>query len=274
MKTIILKLFCCIVLSLGCLEAYTRTVISESTGEPIVYASVGIINRNFGTVTDTLGNFSLNIPPQFINDSVRISCFGYIPQTYAVRDIKKLPDTISLASDIITLSEVTVRPQRIKHKTAGRKGGGGFIYINVEGYKAAGQGLAIPLKVKKNAWLKEIGFTVITDNRPLSHMRFRINVYRKDDGDYLIQNIKPVYFEYDKSQLVDGTFTYKFPEEIMLDDGEYYVELEFLDNFSNEFFVMRTKPLTGKTRYRYASQSDWETLPFGAPIYIEYDIAE
>lgn len=274
MKTIILKLFCCIVLSLECLEAYTRTVISESTGEPIVYASVGIINRNFGTVTDTLGNFSLNIPPQFINDSVRISCFGYIPHTYAVRDIKKLPDTISLASDIITLSEVTVRPQRIKHKTAGRKGGGGFIYINVEGYKAAGQGLAIPLKVKKNAWLKEIGFTVITDNRPLSHMRFRINVYRKDDGDYLIQNIKPVYFEYDKSQLVDGTFTYKFPEEIMLDDGEYYVELEFLENFSNEFFVMRTKPLTGKTRYRYASQSDWETLPFGAPIYIEYDIAE
>lgn len=274
MKTIILKLFCCIVLSLECLEAYTRTLISESTGEPIVYASVGIINRNFGTVTDTLGNFSLNIPPQFINDSVRISCFGYIPHTYAVRDIKKLPDTISLASDIITLSEVTVRPQRIKHKTAGRKGGGGFIYINVEGYKAAGQGLAIPLKVKKNAWLKEIGFTVITDNRPLSHMRFRINVYRKDDGDYLIQNIKPVYFEYDKSQLVDGTFTYKFPEEIMLDDGEYYVEIEFLENFSNEFFVMRTKPLTGKTRYRYASQSDWETLPFGAPIYIEYDIAE
>lgn len=35
-------------------------------------------------------------------------------------------------------------------------------------------------------------------------MKFRVNVYRKDDDDYILQNIKPVYFEYDKSQLVNG----------------------------------------------------------------------
>ena len=34
--------------------------------------------------------------------------------------------------------------------------------------------------------------------------------------------------------------------------------------------MMKSRPLTGKTRYRYASQSDWETLPFGAPLYFEY----
>lgn len=60
----------------------------------------------------------------------------------------------------------------------------------------------------------------------------------------------------------------------MLEDGDYYVELEFLENFANEFFIMRTKPLTVRTRYRYASQSDWEILPFGAPVYIEYDSVE
>lgn len=60
----------------------------------------------------------------------------------------------------------------------------------------------------------------------------------------------------------------------MLEDGDYYVELEFLENFVNEIFIMRTKPLTGRTRYRYACQSDWETLPFGAPVYIEYDSVE
>lgn len=47
------------------------------------------------------------------------------------------------------MNEVFVKPQRIKHKTAGRKNGNGFIYIEIEGYKAAGQGLAIPMKVKK-----------------------------------------------------------------------------------------------------------------------------
>lgn len=57
----------------------------------------------------------------------------------------------------------------------------------------------------------------------------------------------------------------------MLEEGDYYVELEFLENFFNELFVMKSKPFTGKTRYRYASQSAWETLPFGAPIYIDYE---
>ncbi|MBP2690451.1 MAG: carboxypeptidase-like regulatory domain-containing protein [Muribaculaceae bacterium] len=242
--------------------------------EPIIYASVGVINRNLGTVTDTLGNFSLNIPAEFVNDSIRISSIGYVAKTFAVKDIKNIPDTIFLTDDVILLNEIIVKPQRIKHKTAGRKNAGGFIYIEVEGYKAAGQGLATPLNVKERAWLKELGFTIQTENRPLSKMKFRVNIYRKQDEEYTLQNFKPIYFEYNKSQLVDGAFTYKFPDEIMLDEGNYYIELEFLENFSNELFVMKSKPLTGKTRYRYASQSAWETLPFGAPIYIEYDSVE
>lgn len=252
--------------------SYSRTILSESSREPVVYASVGVINRNIGTVSDTLGNFSLNIPEEFINDSIRISSIGYVPRTFAVKDISNLPDTIYLADNAIVLSEVVVKPQIIEHKTAGRKGGGGFIGINVEGYKAAGQGLAIPLKVKNRAWLKEIDFEIINYSKTLSRMKFRINIYRKENGKYVLQNIKPVFFDYDKSQLQpNGSFSFHFPEEIMLEKGEYYVELEFLENFFNESFIMSSKPLTGRTRYRYASQSEWKTLPFGAPIYIEYD---
>lgn len=265
----------CLVLVLASAHlCHSRTVLSESTGEPVIYASVGVINRNLGTVADTAGNFSLQIPPEFVNDSIRISSIGYVAKTFAVKDIKSIPDTIFLSEDVRMLSEVVVKPQRVKHKIAGRKGAGGFIYIEVEGYKAAGQGLATPLKVKGRAWLKELGFTIVTENRPLSEMKFRINIYRKEDDHYVLQNFNPIYFDYDKSQLDNGLFTYKFPEELMLEDGDYYVELEFLENFANEFFIMRTKPLTGRTRYRYASQSDWETLPFGAPVYIEYDSVE
>lgn len=265
----------CLVLVLASAHlCHSRTVLSESTGEPVVYASVGVVNRNLGTVADTAGNFSLQIPPEFVNDSIRISSIGYVAKTFAIKDIKSIPDTIFLSEDVRMLSEVVVKPQRIKHKTAGRKGAGGFIYIEVEGYKAAGQGLATPLKVKGRAWLKELGFTIVTENRPLSEMKFRINIYRKEDDQYILQNFNPIFFDYDKSQLDNGLFTYKFPEELMLEDGDYYVELEFLENFANEFFIMRSKLLTGRTRYRYASQSDWETLPFGAPVYIEYDSVE
>lgn len=269
MKSLLRAIFCLLLTTANNNICHSRTVLSESTKEPIAYASIGVINRNLGTVADTLGNFSLKIPAEYINDSIRISSIGYVAKTFAVKDINNLPDTILLADDVMMLNEVVVKPLRIKHKTAGRKGAGGFIYIEIEGYRAAGQGLATPLSVKERAWLKELGFTIMTENRPLSKMKFRVNIYRKEDNEYILQNFNPIYFDYEKSQLNNGLFTYKFPEEIMLDEGNYYVELEFLENFSNEYFIMKSKPMTGRTRYRYASQSDWETMPFGAPIYID-----
>lgn len=259
----------------GTRGAGARMVVSQATGEPIVYASVGIVNRNLGTVTDSLGRFSLSVPAEFAGDSLRISSVGYVSQTFAVKDFKNVPDTIRLDDDVVALREVVVKPHTIKQRTAGRKGTGGFIYIEVEGYKAAGQGLAVPLEVKKRAWLKELGFTVEVDRYTLSRMKFRVNVYVKEAGAYIsLPGVKPVYFDYSREQLVDGRFAVEFPEEVMLEKGEYYVELEFLENFKNELFVMKSKPMTGRTRYRYASQSDWETMPFGAPIYVEYDNME
>ncbi len=115
------------------------------------------------------------------------------------------------------LSEVVVKPQRVKHKIAGRKGAGGFIYIEVEGYKAAGQGLATPLKVKGRAWLKELGFTVVTENKPLFEMKFRINIYRKEDDHYVSQNFNPIYIDYEKSQLDNGLFTYPFGAPVYIE---------------------------------------------------------
>lgn len=106
-----------------------RVVVSQATGEPVVYASVGVVNRTLGTVTDSLGNFSLTVPREYFNDTIRISSVGYVAQSYAVKDFAALPDTVRLADAVIELNEVVVKPQRIKSKTAGRRNAGGFIYI-------------------------------------------------------------------------------------------------------------------------------------------------
>ena len=61
MKSLYRTIVCIIFVAANTNLCKSRTVLSESTREPIVYASVGVINRNLGTVTDTLGNFSLSI---------------------------------------------------------------------------------------------------------------------------------------------------------------------------------------------------------------------
>lgn len=206
-----------------------RTVISSTTGKPIPYASIGFINKILGTVADSCGNFILKVPELTHGDTLKISCVGFTSRLFPYHELASLPDTIALDDAPVLIPEVIVKPQIIKSHTAGRRYGGGFIFIDLEGYKAAGQGLAVPLKVNKSAWLKEIGFTVVNDKNALSSMKFRVNVYRKEEGKYELDNIEPVYFDFNISDLDnDGHFAFKFPEEITLDKGEYYVELEFL----------------------------------------------
>lgn len=168
MESLLRNILCLFLITASANICHARTVLSESTREPVIYASIGVINRTLGTVADTLGNFSLKIPAEFIDDSIRISSIGYVAKTFAVKDIQNIPDTILLADDVRMLNEVVVKPVRIKHKTAGRKSAGGFIYIEIEGNRAAGQGLATPLKVKERAWLKELGFTLKTSQMNIS----------------------------------------------------------------------------------------------------------
>lgn len=41
-------------------------------------------------------------------------------------------------------------------------------------------------------------------------MKFRINIYRKEDDQYILQNLNPRCFDYDISQLDNGLLTYPF----------------------------------------------------------------
>lgn len=97
MKSLLRIINCLLLITVSTNICSSRTVLSESTGKPVIYASIGVINRNLGTVTDSLGNFSLKIPAEYINDSIRISSIGHVAKIFAVKDIKNIPDTIFLA---------------------------------------------------------------------------------------------------------------------------------------------------------------------------------
>jgi hypothetical protein len=55
------------------------TVRDETTGQPIPYANVVILNTEIGATCDEGGNlFILNVPPD--RYKVEVSCLGYGPQ--------------------------------------------------------------------------------------------------------------------------------------------------------------------------------------------------
>ncbi|MEL6134284.1 MAG: carboxypeptidase-like regulatory domain-containing protein, partial [Bacteroidota bacterium] len=61
----------------------TGRVIKASTGSPIPYANIGILNSEIGTISNVDGTFSLKIPDKHQEDDLLISSLGF--------DIASLP---------------------------------------------------------------------------------------------------------------------------------------------------------------------------------------
>ncbi|HET54100.1 MAG TPA: carboxypeptidase-like regulatory domain-containing protein, partial [Ignavibacteria bacterium] len=62
-------------------------VLLKNTDEPISYASVTIMGKPIGTATNEQGEFTLNFPHEYINDSLHISSLGYKPYIDIVSEV-------------------------------------------------------------------------------------------------------------------------------------------------------------------------------------------
>src|SRR6185295_2908227 len=66
MRKSLMSLWCCLLLLSGELLAQTRTLtgkVTDANGIPVPNASVVVKGTRVGTVTNTDGTFSLNVPP-------------------------------------------------------------------------------------------------------------------------------------------------------------------------------------------------------------------
>jgi len=81
-------------------------IIDGKNEDPVKYASVSLINKPIGTITNTDGNFLLKIHPDFIRDTIIISCMGYAQIM--------MPAYKILDEDIIVMSPVSIRIKEVK----------------------------------------------------------------------------------------------------------------------------------------------------------------
>jgi hypothetical protein len=82
------------------------TIIDNKKEDPIKYASVSLLNKPIGTISNTDGNFLIKIHPDFIRDTIVISCMGYAQIMMPAYEI--------LDEDIIEMSPVSIRIKEVK----------------------------------------------------------------------------------------------------------------------------------------------------------------
>ena len=261
MKSSILILICLISHSIFGQNTADGIIKNAQTNEPIQYVNIGIVNRDKGTVSNENGEFTLEIPNEFINDTIKISSIGYESRIFIANEfVKTLKENknITLSEKVIELNEVVVSNKKLKEKVLGNNTKskmmrGGFRNAQL------GNELGIKIKVKKSPTYITKFHANVTSNTG-EKMKFRLNFYNIEKGlpkEKLInQNI---IFSIDSKE---GEFTLDLSKYDIVVKDDFYLTMELIENEGNkESEVFFSAGLLGNaTVTRLTSQAEWKKL--------------
>lgn len=117
-KVVFLSFLSCFFFNFGLFAQQQLTVkgkVVDQTGEPIIGASVVVVESKLGTMTDADGNFTVSTSP---NGSIKVSYLGFITQIIKVDN--KTSISVKMEEDAKALDEVVVvgyGTQRLKDVT-------------------------------------------------------------------------------------------------------------------------------------------------------------
>lgn len=165
------------------------TVLQDSLKTPVPFASVGVRDKPFGTVTDAQGRFSFPDSPNLLaHDTVVVSCVGYWPAQLPVQLLRQHPALIRLRPQAQALREVTVRHRQLRPEVLGHSGKSGLARWGVSSMTQdssrqrdmRGREFGTFLKPARSCYVDS--FNVYISSNPFQALRFRLMLYTVRDG--------------------------------------------------------------------------------------------
>ena len=99
----------CLTIHLNAQEIEGR-ILDSLSSTPLEYASLGIVDTRYGTITDQQGMFRLEVKELDPESMLRISMIGYKAQSFTLEELRNKDNIILLAVDPVPLAEVTISP--------------------------------------------------------------------------------------------------------------------------------------------------------------------
>ncbi len=250
-------------------QIFHGKTVDKDNGNPIAYVNIGIKNRNIGTVSDSRGQFSIELDGQYDNDTLFFSCVGYHPFGISVQDLKAAQSIeIRLEEKVVALREVLVQPRDYIRKTLGIKARSKSIAIGFEENRL-GYECGILIKVKTTAILETLNLNIASCS--YDTVFYRVNFYSlREDGDFENFLQKPIYFEISKDKIGDK-IAIDLKEYNIHVEGDFLVTVEHVKDLGMGHLYF-CAGLSKKTYYRKTSQGDWESVPIGVGINIDAQV--
>jgi hypothetical protein len=250
-------------------QTISGTVFKTNSDMPIEYVHIGIVGKNIGTVSDQNGNYVLQVKPEHYNDSILFSCIGYDSFSVKVSDLMESENgNVSLDERFYHLTEVIVRPKRIRQKTLGITVRNRRAY-SCFGDSIFGRELGVLMKNKGRAFLKEVNLNISTCT--YDTVFYRINIY-KAHGKMRFENIlaNPVYFASSKEEVKDRITVDLSPLNLVV-DGNFLVSIENVKNLGTGSLCYHACTFY-RSYLRSTSQGEWKTIPAGLSLSVKVDI--
>jgi len=168
-------------------ESLKGNTVDQRTSLPVPYVSIGIINKAIGTISDSLGRYTLSYLQREVKntDSIVFSAIGY-------RNVRMDWDTflengqmVKLAESPNLLRSVSIKAKPGKLKSYGRSSAGIIFFPAM--YKhipktsdEKGREQAVILKIDQDIFLRKLIFSI--NRRNFGKIKLRMNIYEVIDG--------------------------------------------------------------------------------------------
>lgn len=243
-------------------------VLEKETNQPLAYVSVGVLNKPQGTVSDTLGQFSVSITSENLTDTLQLSLVGYNSLRIAVKDfINNADKSLKLTVNAAQLAAVVVTPSstKLNSEIIGRQASGKLTQVSIH-HKTSfeetiGSEMGMRYKTDKpNAILKDFNFYISANS--FDYIKFRVNIYSLKNGapDTLLYN-KQIFAT--MGNYKTGWTKIDLEEFNIAVKGEFVVTVQWIESSlkKNEkpvtFIPVAVTPFSKNCYLRIASQDKW-----------------
>ena len=248
-----------------CAQSITGNVIDKNSGKPIPYVNIGIVEKNFGTISDDVGQYKLTFSKHQLKDYILFQHVSYEPKAILVEDLIKGTD-VYLKERVNALNEVIISSKVVKRKKIGIRTHNPLLW--------GGLGIGdediyeIAQEIKTNRTLRLVDFNIFLriyqDSLPF---KYRIKLYKSADG-------VPGDLMIDDNIIIDGVVpgwnTVDLEPYNIIVEGNFFVSIEFLPNPHAEMHnIYAGSVMIGGNRYaRSSSLGKWDKAPGGYKLYV------
>ena len=249
-------------------QSISGTVFEKNGENPVEYVNIGIVGKNIGTISDLNGKYTLQFDTEYYNDTLRFSCIGYHSYSVKVSDFIKLNNgNVNLEKRLYDLTEVVVRPKKVKQKTLGVTKTKIAAACYTDSLK--GGEIGTLMKNKNTVFLKEINVYILSCS--YDTIFYRMNIY-KTHKDMQFENIlsEPIYIRSSKEEIKDK-ITIDLQDLNLVVNDDFLVTFEAVKNLGPGNLCFYAS-LVHKSYERKTSQGTWKAISAGISISVEVDV--